>query len=119
MPIIQKTLQKSGKEYYKTHLNIINEFIPTRLTEKEIDVLACFMSLEPSIIEEDMFNTLARKMVKEQLDNLSAASLSNHLRSLIDKGYLIKNEITNRLKIIDNLFPHDTMQGYQFKLVRK
>ena len=95
MKIVQKTIRLSKEDYYKIHLNIINTLLPeqSRMVNKEIGVLATFMSLDKSIIEEDMFNTLARKQVKAKL-NLSAGGLGNHLKSLIEKKHLSKNEIT-------------------------
>ena len=119
MVVIQKTLTLSNEEYYITHLNIVNNFFPVKMSETEIKILSLFMSLEHSIIEEDMFNTLARKLVKAKLSNMSSSSLSNHLKSLHKKGFINKHEITNKLSIVDYLFPEELMQGYRFKLIKE
>lgn len=119
MKVIQKELKVGLGEYYNIHLTIINSILPVKLTDKEIEVLAGFMSLDKNIIENDMFNTLARKKVKEKLDNMSAGALGNHLKSMIEKGFLTKDDITNKITIKDFLIPEDDWQGYQFKIVKE
>lgn len=118
MRVIQQTVKVSKEDYHKFHLSIINPLFKDelRLSEKELEVLAAFMSLDKSITIGDMFNTYARKLVKEEL-GLSAGGLSNHLRSLIDKEFLSKDEVTNRITVKPHLFPMDGWQGYQFKIV--
>lgn len=119
MKIVQKTIRLSKEDYYKMHLNIINTLLPeqSRMVNKEIGVLAAFMSLDKNITEEDMFNTLARKQVKAKL-NLSAGGLGNHLKSLIEKKHLSKNEITGRITVNSAIIPGEPMQGYQIKLIQ-
>ena len=118
MKVIQKELKVGLDEYYKLHLTIINSILPVKLTDKEIEVLAAFMALDKSITEEDTFNSFARKKVKEKLDNMSAGGLGNHLKSMIDKGFLDKKEMSNKITIKNFLLPEDNNQGYQFKIVR-
>jgi hypothetical protein len=74
--------------------------------------------LDKSVIEEDMFNTLARKQVKAKLDNMSAGGLGNHLKSLITKKHLAKNEITGRITVNPAIIPGEPIQGYQIKLIQ-
>lgn len=119
MKIIQKGLTLLPRDYYLTHLSIINSFLPTKLTEKEIQVLAGFLSLDKSITDGDMFNTYARKIVKDSLQGMSSGSLSNYLSSLIAKGFLEKNEITKRITVKEFLLPEDDWQGYQFKIIKQ
>jgi hypothetical protein len=38
---------------------------------------------------------------------------------MINKGFLIKNDITNTITIREFLLPEDDGQGYQFKIVKK
>ena len=118
MKVLQKTVKVDKENFYKMHLNIVNSFQENKLTGTEIEVLAAFMSLDKSIIEEDMFNTLARKQVKEKLGNMSAGGLGNHLKSMINKDFLVKNEITNRITVVPALIPVDDSQGYQIKLIQ-
>lgn len=118
MKVLQKTVKVDKENFYKMHLNIVNSFQENKLTGTEIEVLAAFMSLDKSIIEEDMFNTLARKQVKEKLGNMSAGGLGNHLKSMITKEFLIKNEITNKITAIPSLIVEGTSQGYQIKLMQ-
>lgn len=118
MKLIQQTLRLSQTQYNKKHLEIISALLPTNLTGKEIEVLATFMSLDKSITEGDMFNTLARKRVRELLGQ-SHGGLGNHLKSMLDKSVLIKDEETNRLSMKEFLLPQDDIQGYQIKLVKQ
>ena len=120
MKVVQKTIRLSKENYYKMHLNIINTLLPeqSRMVNKEIEILAAFMSLDKNITEEDMFNTLARKQVKAKLENMSSGGLGNHLKSLILKKHLSKNEITNRITINPHIIPEESTQGYQIKLIQ-
>lgn len=119
MRVIQKELKIKTDQYYLIHLNIINSMFSTKLTEREMEVLAGFMSLDKKVTGIDMFNTYARKLVKESLKGMSAGSLSNHLKSMIDKGFLTKDEITNRINVKEFLLPEDDWQGYQFKIIKQ
>lgn len=117
MRIIQKGLKLKPVEYYRTHLGIINALLVPTLTNKEIEVLAEFLALDKSLIAIDVFNTYARKQVRHNLE-LSAASLSNHISSLISKKYLSRDKITGILEVSPLILPEDDWQGYQFKIVK-
>ncbi len=118
MNIVVKVLKVEKEKFYRLHLELVNALLEEdyKMVNKEIEVLVAFMSLEKNIIEEDMFNTLARKQVKEKLGNMTAAALSNHLKTLQDKGHISKNEITNRLTLNKHLIPGEPSQGYQIKI---
>lgn len=118
MKLIQQVLNLEQGDYYKKHLAIINCLLPTYLTDKEIEVLAAFMSLDKHITEDDMFNTVARKKVRASLE-LSPGGLGNHLKSMIRKKVIDKNEITNKLTIKGFIFPEEQTQGYQIKINKK
>ena len=118
MKIIQKSFNLENQDYYIMHLNIVNAILPVKLTDKELEVLAAFMGLEKNLIEENYFNPVARKKVLKKV-GLSPAGLSNHLKSMIDKGFLSKNDITNTITIKQFLLPEEDGQGYQFKIVKK
>lgn len=117
MTLIQRVLKLEGKSYYEKHLTIVNSLLPTNLTDKEIEVLATFMALDKSLIEDDMFNTLARKKVREQL-TLSPGGLGNHLKSMIGKGVLDKQDSTNKIAVKNYLIPQEQSQGYQIKITK-
>jgi len=118
MKTIQRILNLSKEDFYIKHLTIVNLLLPTHLTNKEIEILAAFMSLDKNLIEEDMFNTVARKKVMGKL-GLSPGGLSNHLKSIIDKKVLDRNTITNRITIKPYLLPHEPVQGYQIKIIKR
>ena len=106
--VIRKTLSLTKEDYYIKHLAIINPMLPGHLTPREIEVLACFMSLTGSIAE-DRFGTTARKFVMQEL-NLTLPGLSNHLKSLKNKKFIAGNII------LPILFPTPQYQEYSFKL---
>lgn len=117
MKIIQQAFNLNKEEYYVVHLKILNAILPIKLSEKELEVLAAFMGLDKNIVEENYFNPVARKKVLKKLD-LSPAGLSNHLKSMLEKGFIIKNNITNNITIKEFLLPESFVQGYQFKIVK-
>ena len=117
--VLINEIKVDREKYFIMHLNILNATIQIeskRLVNKEIEVLAAFMSLDKNITKDDMSNSLARNMVKESLDNMSAGGLSNHLRTLIAKGYLVKDDITNKITMIPAIIPDEPIQHYQIKL---
>ena len=117
MKIIQQAFKLDKDKYYVVHLGILNAILPVKLTDKELEVLAAFMGLDKNIVEDSYFNPIARKIVLKKL-KLSPAGLSNHLKAMIDKGFLIKNSITNNITIKEFLLPEIDGQGYQFKIIK-
>lgn len=116
MQVVRKSIKCSSREeYYVLHLNIINPLLPNKLTEKEIMILSSFMAADEKLVEDDRFNSLVRKKVMEK-HKLSAGGLSNHLKAMIDKGFLRRSDVTKRIKINDFIIPGKNMQGYQFRI---
>lgn len=87
-----------------------------KMSNKEMEVLASFLSQEKALIEEDMFNGIVRKKVMAQM-NIKPGGLGNHLDSLISKKRLLKNAITKRITIQPYLVPEPTTQGFRIKLI--
>jgi DNA-binding MarR family transcriptional regulator len=118
MQIITKVLKVDSYEYYIKYLEILSTMIPLeKLTSKEIEVLAAFLSQDKSLIDEDMFNGVVRKRVMDKMD-LKPGGLGNHLKSMIEKKYLMKNDITKRITVKPFLIPEDNHQGFRIKLVK-
>jgi DNA-binding MarR family transcriptional regulator len=113
MKPIFKTLKLDKIEYYVTHLSIINCVLPTKLTPKEIEVLAWFMSFDGDIAR-DRFGTTAKKIVRESL-NISHQGLSNYMKSLSDKKFLL--EQNGNTSILPLLHPDKNEQTYFLKLI--
>lgn len=80
---------------------------------REIEVLACFMSLEGEVTSY-RFGPTGRKMVRAKL-GLSFSGLSNYMIDFEKKELLIKNG--DILEIAPLLFPEKDEQVYSFKLV--
>lgn len=115
MKVIQQVFNLNREKYFATHLSILNAILPAKLTDKELEVLSAFMSLDETITQENMFNSEARKRVMKKL-NLQPAGLSNHLGSMISKGFLVKNDVTKLITIKKFLIPEKDGQGYQIKI---
>ena len=123
MKVITKVLQVSKFDYYRKHLELLNVLLPEdkfpeRLSSKEIEVLAAFMSQDENLIEEDMFNGVVRKKVMERL-SLKPGGLGNHLKKMIAKNYLTKSDITRKITLKSYMFPIDNNQGYRVKITKK
>lgn len=114
MKIISKQVRLENQEYYKIHLNIINAFLPIKLTQRELEVLSLFMSFRGDLAEQ-RFGSTAKSIVRKKL-NISSPNLSNYLKSLIDKGFIVKKTV-NEYDILPILQPENTEQMYNFKLI--
>jgi len=81
----------------------------------EIKILAYFMSFSGELAN-DRFSSTGRKIIRDNL-SLTHQSLSNYMRSLLDKKFLLeKNGI---LTILPLLHPETTEQQYMIKLINK
>lgn len=114
--ILKFKLELSDIKYIQMYIDILNVFLPKKLTGKEVEVIATFLSLSEGIIEKDMFNSYARNLVKEEM-GLSAAGLSNYLKSLVEKGFLIKDG--DKLKIKDYLNPNSKELVFNINIINK
>jgi len=118
MQIITNVVKVDSYDYYVKHLEVLNVMLPEKLSQKEIEVLAAFMDQDKSLIEDDMFNGVVRKKVMDKL-SLKPGGLGNHLKKMIEKKFLSKNEITKKITIKPFLLPEENNQGYRIKLVKK
>ena len=113
MKIFQKGFELPKLEYYKTHLRIINALFPVNITDKEIEILASFLSLSPEITKNNMFNSFARKQIIESL-NLTNGGMSNHIKNMKNKGFI--KRVDDSLFIVPALLPDPLCQGYNLKI---
>lgn len=113
MKIFQKGFELPKLEYYKTHLRIINALFPVNITDKEIEILASFLSLSPEITKDNMFNSFARKQIIESL-SLTNGGMSNHIKNMKNKGFIKRTD--DSLFIVPALLPDSLCQGYNLKI---
>ena len=113
MDILTKQLKLETKEYFITHLSIINALLPIKLTHKEIEVLGMFMSFT-GYLANDRFSLISRKVVRNKL-SVTHTGLSNYILSLTKKGFLKK--INNKISILPILHPKLDSQIYKIKLI--
>lgn len=111
MEKIVKILKLNEVDYYTKHLEIVNPWLPVKLTPKEIEVLGNFMSLKGDIAD-DRFGTSGRKIVKQRM-GLADGGLGNYIKSLKDKGFLIGED---KLEILPFLQVNEKVQFYMFKI---
>ena len=119
MKIIGKQLKNlTNEEYYIKHLEIVNPLLPnaSRMTDKELRVLACFMSLNGDLVNKNRFNTIARKEVMNKL-GISSGGLGNYLKAFKDKNLIFKNEY-DVLEITEFLIPQEESQGYKILITK-
>lgn len=122
MQVITNVIKVNNYDYYIKYLEIMNIILPDdkfpdKLSSKEIEVLAAFMYQDKNLIEDDMFNGVVRKKVMDKL-NLKPGGLGNHLKSMIEKKFLMKNDITKKITVKSFLIPENNNQGYRLKLVK-
>ena len=101
---VSKVVNLSSNEYYRVHLQLINPVLPVKLSDKELDVLSYFL----------MFGNLSkesRKVIREKL-GMSFGSLTNHIRHLKEKGFILDGDELNSV-----IVPDSNSQEYIFKLV--
>ena len=117
MLVIQKNLLLSRADYYQVHLSLVNAVIPkhAKLTEKELEVLALFMSFKEDI-PLGRFGTYARNIVKGTL-KLNDSGLSNYLRFLKNKRFLIEKD--KELTFVPLIIIPDDTQEYKFKITNR
>ena len=109
-----KTLKLNRLDYYITHLKIINSIVSFELTDKEINVLAHFLSMEGDI-RKDLFGSTSRKLVREQC-NITLSGLTNYLNSLQVKRCVIRDELGNlRLHALIDI--NSTTHTYNLTLI--
>ena len=113
MKVIQRGFELSSIDYYKTHLRLVNAVFPVGITEREIDIIAHFLSLPKDITKDDMFSATARKRVIDIL-KLTPGGMSNHIKNMKKKGYLKREG--DCLVVVPALVPDGICQGYNFKL---
>jgi hypothetical protein len=112
---VQKRLKLPKNDYYAKHLSIMNVFLPVKMTPKEIETLANFMSLDGDIAN-DRFGSSARKIVMNQM-KIKPGGLGNYLDTLQKKKFITRDPV-HKFIIWAVLYPDPTMQNYQFQLLK-
>jgi DNA-binding MarR family transcriptional regulator len=114
VPTVRRRLNLTKLEYYKYHLKIINPMLPSKLTEKEIEVLALFISYDGIVAKKDRFGASIRKLVRKQT-GISFSGLSFYIKSLKKKGFIYFDK-DKELRIWKLAFPALPQQKYQFEI---
>lgn len=109
MKKVSKTISLDSSNYYRVHLELINPILPVRLSDRELLVLSCMMGVG------DCFSKEGRKKVREKM-GLSFGSLTNYIRQLKDKGFILGEDGDYRINGL--IVPNGDSQEYYFKIVR-
>ncbi len=120
--IVQKIIRVKNKyEYFLKHLELINVFLDKekKMSKKELEVLTICLIQDKELLKIDLFNKKVRKIVMEEL-NLKPGGLSNHLKSIVNKGILVKDSTTGVI-MLSNAFKNafsiaENNQGYKLKI---
>ena len=116
--ILSKKLELKEQNYFRAHIYILNALLPSmNLSNKEIEVLAAFMSFDGTL-EKDRFSTTGKKMAKDIL-NMSTQSIWTYIKSLKEKNiiYVKPNGVWD---IKPSLLPiNRKTQSYSIKLINK
>ena len=115
---IKKDITIDIKDFPKAHLLLINNLLPNRLTEQEIDTLAAFINLDKDVVTvSGLFGTISRKQVRDKVGLKSAAHLGNIIKSLKKKNYIYEED--GELKIRNYLVvkPEEKISGEEYFLV--
>ena len=110
----------NDKDFVRYHLTILNSLLPEKLTNREIDVLIEFITLDSSIISVDgLFGSTAKKVVRKNLNNMSVAQLSNIINSLVSKKFLHSVEGSDDLQIRSwvNIKPNTNNKSEPYNIV--
>jgi DNA-binding MarR family transcriptional regulator len=79
--------------YYEKYFNILNIFVPKKLTNKEISILSTILQLG----FENYLGKQERKILREEL-NITENNLPNYLKPLIEKGFMKRDKDVYTLK---------------------
>ena len=115
MQVITKTLELAEKDYYIAHVGVVNALKGGSLSKMEMLVFAGFLYAIAIHGAENAFQINGRKSAKEFVGTTSPAIISNHIRSLRDKKWILGED--NKLEIPTYLIPESDWQGYKLKLV--
>ena len=109
--MLRKRIELSSEYlYYSRHIKIVNGIQDFGLNSKEVDILVFFITLGGGSFDKER-----RKELRERY-NYSFSVLSNHLRSLLEKGLLYKegkNYVINKY-----LVPDSYSEEYSIKILR-
>ena len=100
------------KDFYPKYLKLINVILPVPLTTREIEVLSAFMELKGDIATE-RFGTQARKIVRERFNFKKHSNIDNYIKYFKNKGVVIKDSKTNKLKINPRVSIGDQQKGLE------
>lgn len=114
---LKNTLVLDGMGYYEKHLEIVGTQFGVKLTPAERRVLACFMDLPEKVVRHGRFSTNAKKHVISSL-GLSESALSQHLKSLVKKEF-IKKEEDGWMEVHRLIACSDTEQTYIFTIKKR
>jgi hypothetical protein len=118
MKILSKDIELSKENFYFKHFELVSVILDEPLSLMQNRILSQFVVENLEIGEKDIFNPVSRKKVKEKF-KLSDAGLAGYIKSLIEKGYIQKNEFTKSISVPEKILPDNQLQGYKIKLIMK
>ena len=102
---IKKYPLRSELDIYKAYLKTVNWMRKVQLSNKEIEVAACFMmfnnkykDLDPEDKRELLLSKRVKDQIKEILD-MKPVVFDNYFKALRDKGIIKNGEIVRSLQV--------------------
>ena len=102
---------ESREEYLREHLRIAEPLMPASLTPVLRETLAAIMAGDP----EDPLGPGCRSRIAREL-GLGRQNMSMRLRELRDRGFVVTDPITGRLRVPAFLYPDPGRQLYRIML---
>lgn len=115
MRVLKKSIKTDYNNFYLYHTRIVNVVFGSVLGNKEIEVLASFMSISSQLENGYILDRITRKQIMKDL-KIFPGGLTNHIKSIKVKGFIENVKGTKVLKIKDFLIPEKEKQLYQIYL---
>lgn len=109
---VKKVRFDNKLDFIKAHISLTNELLPVKLTGREVEFLAQFLTLEGDLVEQDRFCTQARKVVMKRM-GISNQQMSNLLKQVSDKGFVRSKD--NVKYIVPLIIPDGKVQRYNIE----
>ncbi len=115
MKILNKTIETDYNGFYLSHVRMVNAIFGSALTSKEVKVLSVFMAISSYLDNGYVLDSITRKQIMKEL-NMFPGGLSNHTKSIKEKGFIENVKGKKGLKIKDFMIPEKGKQLYQICL---
>ena len=111
--MIRKEVILKGKDFFSTHLEIINPLLPVHLTKNEIKILSLLLEYNNDKALKENYSNY-RNYIRKSI-NITSQSLYNYIAGLVNKGAILDKD-TGEVNML--LIPNNR-EEYFFRLIRE